>query len=182
MFCVSTKPIIHMCVCAIVCVCVQVMYGILPRMVEASVANDPPVDTKGYMDQAVDFLQLVLYTFEDHRVSSPITAQFFGMIFCFINGSLLNHMLSTDADVSVLTHTCGVRLKDSLDILERWSCGVEHSEELLRCLAPLTSVVDLLCTPGKQLVEVRMELAKALLVVYGQEYEVWRVSVRCEEE
>lgn len=165
-FCVSTKPIIR--VCAVVCVCVQVMYAILSRMVEVSVASDPPVNPNGYMDQAVNLLQLVLYTFKDHHVSSRVTGQFFGMVFCFINGSLLNHMLSIDADVSVLTHTCGVRLKDSLDILERWSCSVELSEELLRYLAPLTSVVDLLCTPGKQLVEVRMELAKVSLVVYGE--------------
>lgn len=124
-------------------------------MVEVSSVSDPTMDSKGYMNQAVDFLQLVLYAFEDHRVSSSITAQFFGMVFCFINGSLLNHMLSGGPDVHVLSHFSGVRLKDSLDILEGWSCGVEFNEEMLRYTAPLASVVGLLSTPRKQLMEVR---------------------------
>ena len=165
---VCTRPIT--CVC--VCVCAQVMYAILPRLVEVSAASDAPEDTKVYMESAVNFLQLVLYAFEDHHVSESITAQFFGMVFCFINGALLNILLSSDTSVNVLTDTCGTRLKDGLDILEGWSCRVGLAEELQRYLAPLMSAVDLLCTPGKQLTEVRLGSTKLLVRSVG---EVWRV-------
>ena len=117
--------------------------------------SDSTVDSKGYMNQAVDFLQLVLYAFEDHHVSSSITAQFFGTVFCFINGSLLNHIFSVGANMHVLSHFSGCRLKDSLDILEGWSCGVDLNEEMLQYTAPLASAVGILSTPRKQLMEVR---------------------------
>ena len=170
-----TSTVSHMytsaIVCVCVCVCVQVMYGILPRLVEESAAWDSPeTTTKGYMDQAVNFLQLVLYAFEDHRVSSAITAQFFGMVFCFINGALLNLLFSSDTNVNALTHTCGIRLKNCLDILKGWSNGVHLSEELQKYLAPLMSAVGLLCTPGKQLIRVRLKPSKVSLVV------LWGVS------
>lgn len=146
------------------------MYAILPRLVEESAAEDSPETTKGYMDVAVNFLQLVLYAFEDHRVSSAITAQFFGMVFCFINSALLNLLFSSDTDVNALTHTCGIRLKNCLDILKGWSNGVQLCEELQRYLAPLMSAVGLLCTPGRQLMRVRLKPSKVSLVV------LWGVS------
>ena len=174
--CVLLCPICKCyCLCVCLCVCVQVMYGILPRLVEESAARDSPETSKGYMDQAVNFLQLVLCAFEDHRVSSAVTAQFFGMVFCFCNGALLNLLLSSDTNVNVLTHTCGIRLKNCLDILKGWSNSVQLSEELQRCLAPLMSAVGLLCTPGKQLMRVRLKPSKVSLV--GLWSEVWRWSV-----
>ena len=138
------------------CVCVQVMYAILSRLVETSAASDAPEDTKVHTDSAVSFLQLVLDTFEDHHVSPSVTAQFFGMVFCFINGSLLNILLRSDTGENVLTGTCGIRLKDILHILDGWGCRVGLGEELQRYLVPLTSAADLLCTPVKQLTEVRL--------------------------
>jgi hypothetical protein len=134
----------------------RVLYAMVQLLLDVAVLgdNDESAVTK-HVNQMIDFLQLVLYAFEDHSVPKSIISQFFGNLFCFISGSLVNLLLEGEDsgdDTKVLSYTCASQLQKDFDLFQGWSMGVALEQEATKYLSPLMSILSFLSTPEEDLI------------------------------
>ena len=140
----------------------KVLYAMVQLLLDVAVLgdNDESAVTK-HVNQMIDFLQLVLYAFEDHSVPKSIISQFFGNLFCFISGSLVNLLLEGEDsgdDTKVLSYTCASQLQKDFDLFQGWSMGVALEQEATKYLSPLMSILSFLSTPEEDLIRVSIRV------------------------
>ncbi|KAL5473535.1 hypothetical protein EMCRGX_G028026 [Ephydatia muelleri] len=126
----------------------KVLYHTLPVMI----ASCPPDGSSGHrilIGQVVDFLQTVLEVLNDLQV----IFQLYSNLFYFINAAMFNYLVLYGRELGAFHYRSGKNLRINLDLLEGWACQQGFKSVVLNYMVKLSSVVDLLCIPPDELVQ-----------------------------
>lgn len=90
--------------------------------------------------------------------------QLYSNLFYFINAAMFNYLVLYGRELGAFHYHSGKNLRINLDLLEGWACQQGFKSVVLNYMVKLSSVVDLLCIPPDELVQVCV--STCLLTVY----------------
>uniref|UniRef100_A0A3P9B9I2 Dilute domain-containing protein n=1 Tax=Maylandia zebra TaxID=106582 RepID=A0A3P9B9I2_9CICH len=109
----------------------------------------------GEIQQVVEVLTECLTLVSDCQVHPEISSQLISYLFYFINASLFNSLMERGTLPGFYQWSRGVRIRANLDLLLDWAHAAGLGELALEHTHTLSSAVNLLATPRKNLLQVK---------------------------
>uniref|UniRef100_A0A3Q3GTE0 Dilute domain-containing protein n=1 Tax=Labrus bergylta TaxID=56723 RepID=A0A3Q3GTE0_9LABR len=151
----------------------QVLYPILPGLLdydlsrgspelEVTVESAPVLDkgglqVPGEIQQLVEVLTETWKLLSDCQLHAEISSQLIGYLFYFINASLFNSLMERGSERGFFQWSQGVRMRSNLNVLLDWAHTAGLGELALKHTHTLSSAINLLATPRKILLQVRID-------------------------
>ncbi|XP_069012314.1 ras-associating and dilute domain-containing protein [Embiotoca jacksoni] len=105
------------------------------------------------IQQVVEVLSESWTLLSDCQVHPEISSQLIGYLFYFTNASLFNSLMERGAEPGFYQWSRGVRMRANLDLLLDWACVAGLGELALEHTHTLSSAINLLATPRKNLLQ-----------------------------
>ncbi|XP_047466021.1 ras-associating and dilute domain-containing protein-like isoform X2 [Mugil cephalus] len=145
----------------------KVLYPILPGLLDCNpfrgtgestqVLGGGGLQVPGEIQQVVEVLTESWTLLSDCQVHVEISSQLVGYLFYFINASLFNSLMERGSEPGFYQWSRGVRMRASLDLLLDWAHAAGLGELALEHTHTLSSAINLLATPRKNLVQTSWE-------------------------
>ncbi|XP_013768492.1 ras-associating and dilute domain-containing protein [Pundamilia nyererei] len=149
----------------------KVLYPLLPGLLDcnpfrensdlstasesAQVLGSGGLQVPGEIQQVVEVLTECLTLVSDCQVHPEISSQLISYLFYFINASLFNSLMERGSEPGFYQWSRGVRIRANLDLLLDWAHAAGLGELALEHTHTLSSAVNLLATPRKNLLQVK---------------------------
>ncbi|XP_076743342.1 ras-associating and dilute domain-containing protein isoform X3 [Maylandia zebra] len=147
----------------------KVLYPLLPGLLDcnpfrensdlstasesAQVLGSGGLQVPGEIQQVVEVLTECLTLVSDCQVHPEISSQLISYLFYFINASLFNSLMERGSEPGFYQWSRGVRIRANLDLLLDWAHAAGLGELALEHTHTLSSAVNLLATPRKNLLQ-----------------------------
>uniref|UniRef100_A0A3Q4HAI5 Ras-associating and dilute domain-containing protein-like n=1 Tax=Neolamprologus brichardi TaxID=32507 RepID=A0A3Q4HAI5_NEOBR len=127
----------------------KVLYPILPGLLDCNPFRENPDPSTQVVEVLTECLTLV----SDCQVHPEISSQLISYLFYFINASLFNSLMERGSEPGFYQWSRGVRIRANLDLLLDWAHAAGLGELALEHTHTLSSAVNLLATPRKNLLQ-----------------------------
>ncbi|XP_034426887.1 ras-associating and dilute domain-containing protein isoform X1 [Hippoglossus hippoglossus] len=147
----------------------KVLYPILPGLLDCNPFRRSPVrqvtsegarvlgssglQVPGEIQQVVEVLNETWMLLSDCQLHPEISSQLIGYLFYFINASLVNSLMERGSEPGFYQWSRGVQMRANLDLLLDWAHAVGQGELALDHTNTLSSAINLLATPRKNLLQ-----------------------------
>ncbi|XP_039471895.1 ras-associating and dilute domain-containing protein isoform X1 [Oreochromis aureus] len=147
----------------------KVLYPVLPGLLDCNPFRENPdlstssesaqvlgsggLQVPGEIQQVVEVLTECLTLVSDCQVHPEISSQLISYLFYFINASLFNSLMERGSEPGFYQWSRGVRIRANLDLLLDWAHAAGLGELALEHTHTLSSAVNLLATPRKNLLQ-----------------------------
>uniref|UniRef100_A0A665WW31 Si:ch211-176g6.2 n=1 Tax=Echeneis naucrates TaxID=173247 RepID=A0A665WW31_ECHNA len=140
----------------------QVLYPILPGLLDCNPFRESPdwqvTGTSGLqvpveVRQVVEVLNEAWVLLLGCQLHPEMSSQLIGYLFYFINASLVNSLMERGSEPGFYQWSRGVRMRANLDLVLDWAETAGQGEMALEQTHTLSSAVNLLATPRKNLLQ-----------------------------
>uniref|UniRef100_I3KU61 Si:ch211-176g6.2 n=1 Tax=Oreochromis niloticus TaxID=8128 RepID=I3KU61_ORENI len=131
----------------------KVLYPILPGLLDCNPFRENSDLSTSSESQVVEVLTECLTLVSDCQVHPEISSQLISYLFYFINASLFNSLMERGSEPGFYQWSRGVRIRANLDLLLDWAHAAGLGELALEHTHTLSSAVNLLATPRKNLLQ-----------------------------
>ncbi|XP_071329288.1 ras-associating and dilute domain-containing protein [Trachinotus anak] len=147
----------------------KVLYPVLPGLLDCNPFRESPdgqvtgesawllgssgLQTPAEIQQVVEVLNEAWVLLSDCQLHPEISSQLIGYLFYFINASLINSLMERGSEPGFYLWSRGVRMQASLDLVLDWAHAAGQGELALEHTHTLSSAIDLLATPRKNLLQ-----------------------------
>ncbi|XP_018534125.1 ras-associating and dilute domain-containing protein isoform X1 [Lates calcarifer] len=147
----------------------KVLYPILPGLLDCNPFRESPdqqvtdestvilgssgLQVPREIQQVVEVLNKAWVLLSDCQLHPEISSQLIGYLFYFINASLVNSLMERGSEPGFYQWSRGVRLRAGLDLILDWAHAVGQGELALEHTHTLSSAINLLATPRKNLLQ-----------------------------
>uniref|UniRef100_A0A3B4UA66 Ras-associating and dilute domain-containing protein-like n=1 Tax=Seriola dumerili TaxID=41447 RepID=A0A3B4UA66_SERDU len=134
----------------------KVLYPILPGLLDCNPFRESPGESSSgpqvpaEIQQVVEVLNETWVLLSDCQLHPEISSQLIGYVFYFINASLVNSLMER----GFYQWSRGVRIRANLDLVLDWAHAAGQGEPALEHTHTLSSAINLLATPRKNLLQV----------------------------
>ncbi|KAL0984011.1 hypothetical protein UPYG_G00135880 [Umbra pygmaea] len=138
----------------------KALYPILPSLLDCESSSGSSgslrgggVPVSGETQQVLEVLRETRRLLQDCQLHWDISCQLLAYLFYFINASLFNTLMDRGSEVDFYHWSRGVSIRANLDLLQDWANLSGLGDLALEYLHTLSSAVNLLATPRKQLLQ-----------------------------
>uniref|UniRef100_A0A3P9B9M0 Ras-associating and dilute domain-containing protein n=1 Tax=Maylandia zebra TaxID=106582 RepID=A0A3P9B9M0_9CICH len=131
----------------------KVLYPLLPGLLDCNPFRENSDLSTASESQVVEVLTECLTLVSDCQVHPEISSQLISYLFYFINASLFNSLMERGSEPGFYQWSRGVRIRANLDLLLDWAHAAGLGELALEHTHTLSSAVNLLATPRKNLLQ-----------------------------
>ncbi|XP_040923234.1 ras-associating and dilute domain-containing protein [Toxotes jaculatrix] len=148
----------------------KVLYPILPGLLDCNPFRESPdqqqvtgesarvlgsggLQVPGEIQQVLEVLNETWILLSDCQLHPEISSQLIGYLFYFINASLVNSLMERGSEPGFYQWSRGVRMRANLDLLLDWAHAAGQGEPALEHTHTLSSAINLLATPRKNLLQ-----------------------------
>ncbi|XP_008291037.1 ras-associating and dilute domain-containing protein [Stegastes partitus] len=145
----------------------KVLYPILPGLLDcnpfrgshegagesALVLGSGGLQVPGEIQQVVEVLTESWTLLSDCQLHPEVSSQLIGYLFYFINASLFNSLMERGSEPGFYQWSRGVRMRANLDVLLDWAHAAGLGEVASEHTHTLSSAINLLATPRKNLLQ-----------------------------
>ncbi|XP_070847159.1 ras-associating and dilute domain-containing protein-like, partial [Chaetodon trifascialis] len=148
----------------------KVLYPILPDLLDcnpfrestdlqltARVLGSGGLQVPREIQHLVEVLTNTWRLLSDFQLHPEISSQLIGYLFYFINASLFNSLMERGSEPGFYQWSRGVRMRANLDLLLDWAHAAGLGELALEHTHTLSSAINLLATPRKNLLQTSWE-------------------------
>uniref|UniRef100_A0A3B4UAV2 Ras-associating and dilute domain-containing protein-like n=1 Tax=Seriola dumerili TaxID=41447 RepID=A0A3B4UAV2_SERDU len=138
----------------------KVLYPILPGLLDCNPFRESPGESSSgpqvpaEIQQVVEVLNETWVLLSDCQLHPEISSQLIGYVFYFINASLVNSLMERGSEPGFYQWSRGVRIRANLDLVLDWAHAAGQGEPALEHTHTLSSAINLLATPRKNLLQV----------------------------
>ncbi|XP_038160250.1 ras-associating and dilute domain-containing protein isoform X1 [Cyprinodon tularosa] len=135
----------------------KLLYPVLPSILDCNPFRESPGDGGIHIPveirQVVEVLNDSWRLLLDCQVHPEVSSQLVGYLFYFINASLFNSLMERGSEPGFYQWSRGVRMRANLDLVLDWAHTAGLGELALEQTHTLSSAVNLLATPRKNLLQ-----------------------------